>query len=113
MVCCPGPSHAKFHENRRLRWGMLQLANRPEGRGFSTQSSGCVLAGARQGQKNPPYVRPPFPIYSPGGHEVSRAERPSQPTTKGDGLSHFGNGVTYIRNRLARSPAKRSLGNDG
>src|ERR1700693_2674856 len=25
-----------FMKNRRLRWGTLQLANRPEGRGFST-----------------------------------------------------------------------------
>src|SRR6202789_3572502 len=33
-----------FVKNRLLRWGMLQLANRPEGRGFSTLSGGVAVA---------------------------------------------------------------------
>src|ERR1700678_907009 len=33
-----------FMKNRCLRWGMLQLANRPEGRGFSTLSGGRTVA---------------------------------------------------------------------
>ena len=48
-LACPPGSHGllprafgprKFMKDRCLRWGMLQLANRSEGRGFSTLSSG-------------------------------------------------------------------------
>jgi hypothetical protein len=35
---------AKFHEKPMPKWGMLQLANRPQGRGFSTLSIYAILA---------------------------------------------------------------------
>jgi len=36
-----------FMKNRCRKWGMLQLANRPEGRGFSTLSPHPTLRSLR------------------------------------------------------------------
>jgi hypothetical protein len=93
---------------------MLQLANRPEGRGFLTLSSGPRFNWGATGSKK---TRLMFALRSQfirlGGMKFhGRNARPNRPR-KAMVCPTSANAVTYIRNRLARFPAKHSLGNDG